>query len=157
MTRYLSRCRRAISALPMLEHAFSSWLAGALLPTALSSDADHGGLAQGMPRAKTLLLLLPTLTATSYGSSQNGSPHDGREAFAGKGKPSLRRLLPTLTASRATYGQKNGVTYATAQGMAGGPLNPAWLEWYMGFPEGWTESGHSATRSSRNARKSLGK
>lgn len=32
---------------------------------------------------------------------------------------------------------------------AGGPLNPTWVEWLMGFPDGWTDSEASATPSSR--------
>jgi len=32
---------------------------------------------------------------------------------------------------------------------ASGQLNPTWVEWLMGFPLGWTDCGHSATRSSR--------
>jgi len=57
--------------------------------------------------------LLPT--------SQNGSPHDGRESFRGKGKPSLetmakRGMLPTMTRADAGAGArdltkpKNGMT-----------------------------------------------
>lgn len=40
----------------------------------------------------------------------------------------------------------------------GRPLNPAWCEWDMGFPEGWTDLGSepSETRSSHSARKSRG-
>ncbi len=30
----------------------------------------------------------------------------------------------------------------------GGPLNPTWVEWLMGFPEKWTDLEHSATPSS---------
>jgi hypothetical protein len=33
----------------------------------------------------------------------------------------------------------------------GGPLNPTWVEWLMGFPLGWTDSADSATPSSPNA------
>lgn len=36
----------------------------------------------------------------------------------------------------------------------GGPLNPTWVEWLMGFPLGWTELKDSATPSSRKSRKS---
>jgi len=74
--------------------------------------------------------LLPTLTAQSYGSNRGGSA--GRE-----GQP-VRPSLNTL---------------------AGGPLNPTWCEWFMGFPEGWTEldAEHSATPSFRSARRSSGK
>lgn len=48
--------------------------------------------------------LLPTPTASSYGSSGNGCPGDGREEYAHKGTPSLeamakRGLLPTPCAS----------------------------------------------------------
>lgn len=34
----------------------------------------------------------------------------------------------------------------------GGPLNPAWVEWLMGYPVGWTDLGDSATPSSRKSR-----
>jgi hypothetical protein len=34
---------------------------------------------------------------------------------------------------------------------AGGSLNPTWVEWLMGFPLGWTDLGHSETRSSRKS------
>jgi hypothetical protein len=36
---------------------------------------------------------------------------------------------------------------------AGGQLNPTWVEWLMGFPLGWTDSGASAMRSSRRSPK----
>lgn len=50
----------------------------------------------GSPRGE----MLPTPTASSYGSSQNGDPGDGRGRFAQAGKPSLETLakmgkLPT--------------------------------------------------------------
>jgi hypothetical protein len=61
--------------------------------------------------------LWPTPTASRYGSGQNGNPRDGREAYKGKGKPSLDTLARR----------------------AGGRINPAWEEKLMGFPVGWTE------------------
>lgn len=39
---------------------------------------------------------------------------------------------------------------------AGGPLNPTWVEWLMGFPLGWTDLPHWATRSSRKSRNGSG-
>lgn len=30
----------------------------------------------------------------------------------------------------------------------GGPPNPTWVEWLMGFPTGWTDVAHSETPSS---------
>ncbi len=35
----------------------------------------------------------------------------------------------------------------------GGPLNPTWVEWLMGFPPGWTDCGPSATPSSPRSSK----
>ena len=35
----------------------------------------------------------------------------------------------------------------------GGPLNPTWVEWLMGFPLGWTDLKRSGMRSSRRWRK----
>jgi hypothetical protein len=35
----------------------------------------------------------------------------------------------------------------------GGQLNPTWVEWLMGFPLGWTDCEHLATRSSRRSSK----
>jgi hypothetical protein len=38
--------------------------------------------------------------------------------------------------------------------VAGGSLNPTWVEWLMGFPLGWTALDASATPSSRKSSKS---
>lgn len=58
----------------------------------------------------------PTPTASRYGSTNNGCPHDGREAYATRGTPSL---------------------WQTAR-LEGGDLNPEWVEQLMGFKRGWT-------------------
>jgi len=58
----------------------------------------------------------PTPTASRYGSTNNGCPHDGREAYATRGTPSL---------------------WQTARD-EGGDLNPEWVEQLMGFERGWT-------------------
>jgi len=39
----------------------------------------------------------------------------------------------------------------------GGQLNPAWVEWLMGYPLGWTDCGDSGTPSSRKSRNGSGK
>jgi len=57
--------------------------------------------------------LLPTPTATQYGTTNNGKRSDGT-TFATAGTPSLSTLV-------------------------GGPLNPQWIEWLMGWPIGWTD------------------
>lgn len=79
--------------------------------TPRSSDAERGrdgrrgpeSQRQGGPCLMEQLLEWPTPTAASYGTSNNGSPRDGRrEAFATAGKPSLegcaREDWPTPTA-----------------------------------------------------------
>jgi len=43
-----------------------------------------------------------------------------------------------------------------AKAMAGGALNPTWVEWLMGFPLGWTVCDALGTRSSRRSSKSSG-
>jgi hypothetical protein len=38
---------------------------------------------------------------------------------------------------------------------ADGALNPAWVEWLMGFPAGWTDLDHSETPSSQKSQSAL--
>jgi hypothetical protein len=95
---------------------------------------------------KECLSLLPTPSASRYGTSNNGNPGDGRDQYALKGKQSLwsmarNGLLPIPTVkgnyAKATPGDsKGGDGLAT---VVGGPLNPQFLEHLMGFPIGWTE------------------
>lgn len=85
--------------------------------------------------------LLPTPTASSYGSNQGGAA--GR---VGKVRYSLeqmarRGLLPTPTASRRSGLQSHGRNAVL------GRMNPRFLEWMMSFPIGWTRSGPLAMQS----------
>lgn len=54
-----------------------------------------------------------------------------------------RGLLPTLTRHAATRGSGESTTREGGPSLntviGGGPLSPRWLEWFMGFPDGWTE------------------
>jgi hypothetical protein len=55
-----------------------------------------------------------------------------------------RRLLPTLSASsyganRGGAARRKGQVRPSLRTLAGAPLSPTWCEWFMGFPEGWTE------------------
>lgn len=63
----------------------------------------------GHRRLKKLFEFLPTPTASSYGSNRGGAA--GR---VGKTRKSL-------------------------SGVLGGPENPEWREWLMGWPIGWTD------------------
>lgn len=68
--------------------------------------------------------LLPTPTASRYGSGQNGDPGGGRAQYKGKGKASLW--------TRAQRGD--------LPGHPRGPLSLSYLEWMMGFPIGWASA-----------------
>ena len=58
-----------------------------------------------------------------------------------KGKGSGLWPTPTVQDSRNNGGpaqhRRNTIPL---NALAGGPLNPEWVEWLMGFPTGWTES-----------------
>lgn len=81
---------------------------------------------------------LPTPTATEYGVNQSASTN-------AKARPSLstmarKNLWPTPTVC-GNYNRK-GASKTSGDGLAtvaGGPLNPKWVEWLMGYPLGWTE------------------
>ncbi len=141
----------------MSAHAFSS--SGAL-PTVTASGAERGGrgdllaVVRGRPM-RHHSAVLPTLTTKSSHRQQNASGD----------RVSLQQrvhLLPTPTATMTVKGNYNraGSSPRAGDGLAtrigAGPLNPQWLEWLMGFPDGWTENVHSGTQSSRSARKSSG-
>ncbi len=107
--------------------------------------------------------LFPTPTAASYGTGQNGCPHDGREKFAGAGAPSLSTIAknwPTATVSDKTSSRRHGYMHTghsgttlndaidshhqvegtTTDGEPTSPpvvLNPRFVEALMGFPPGW--------------------
>jgi hypothetical protein len=112
--------------------------------------------------------LLPTPSATSYGSNQGGGA--GRIGPVRHSLQSMARhnLWPT---PRATDGDKGtrtqeGAKREMARGrnfdpgmvaaMDGGALNPTWVEWLMGFPLGWTDLGASETHLSRRSRSGSG-
>ena len=95
--------------------------------------------------------LLPTPTATTYGSTNNGRRGDGT-TYKTAGKPSLatmarNNLWPTPTTQDAKNNggpsqQNRNTPLLNAQ--AGGPLSPTWVEWLMGWPLEWTALDASA-------------
>jgi len=66
----------------------------------------------------------------------------GASATSGDGLATAVKKFPTPTAHNAKEGahpseyERNCPTLATH---AGGPLNPMWIEWLMGWPLGWTD------------------
>jgi hypothetical protein len=76
--------------------------------------------------------LLPTPTASGGGSNKSPGPNAVR-------RPSLQTMARHnlwLTPTASSY--KTGGNRPHLRGVAGGPLNPTWVEWLMGWPLGWT-------------------
>ena len=93
-----------------------------LTPTLRASDGEKGGRGEllhfqkcGKPRGK----LTPTLTASA--ADRGAESIEKRKQRKGGHSPTINDV----------------VAHSQAQG--GGVLNPTWCEWYMGFPEGWSE------------------
>lgn len=86
-------------------------------------------------------LLLPTLTVCGNYNAK------GASATSGDGLATvLKRMLPTLVArdykhpGRSRMDRTGGTHGECLPQEIGGPLNPDWCEWFMGWPVGWTES-----------------
>lgn len=106
---------------------------------------------------------LPTPTATDarkgYASAPGPGNARGRQTLSGAVQA---RLWPTpkATASgpdfararRAGSGGDDLPTAVAREQRAPGQLNPAWVEWLMGFPIGWTALPPSATPYCRRSR-----
>lgn len=99
-----------------------------------------------------LALLMPRTGATGFGLWRTPTAEDcANRKFArnSRGEPKLSaqvKLWPTPHANcstgAGTQGRDGGLNLQTA---AGGSLNPAWVEWLMGYPIGWTDLKGSAT------------
>ncbi|KKN81071.1 hypothetical protein LCGC14_0322900 [marine sediment metagenome] len=88
-------------------------------------------------------------------SSPSG-PDFARASRPGTGSDDLATAVarfPTPTSTDAIKGG-NVSPRRGAMGLSetlGGQLNPTWIEWLMGFPEGWTDLEGSPTPSSRKS------
>lgn len=127
--------------------------------TYASKEAMDAHLARGkqlsLPNQIRHPHLWPTPRACSSMSAKMtpklaAHPHPNLETVV------ARTMWPTPTAHNAKEGAfpaeylRNTPTLAA---MAGGRLNPTWVEWLMGFPSGHTDCEFSAMRSSRKSQK----
>jgi site-specific DNA-cytosine methylase len=131
-----------------------------LLPTATAKDAKASRNASAIrsPDAKPVN---PGETLTDYVDPTNG----GRLPFGAGGPAPEGRLLPTPIATDgekvstgtlarlAQFGERtapgdvrddrapraDGVVQNAPRKASSGRLNPAWVEWLQGFPQGWSE------------------
>lgn len=91
-----------------------------LLPTPRASDGEKGGQNQmsgGKPALAAIVAMFPTPTAQDAKNSTLPPSQQDRDTVPG-------HLLRTG---------------------ASGQLNPQWVEWLMGYPDGWTDLEPSAT------------
>jgi hypothetical protein len=160
-----------------------------LLPTPQASDPEQGaieypedriirkgntfrrisssGKDRGLGLSRTIQMI-PTLTkADAHG-------HGYQKQKNGTKTLTIAGLLPTVTTPRPHDSEKTAGVYIPSQNQVdltvilgknhGLKLQPAFAEWMMGFPEGWTalnasempSSQRKSTRSSKRSRKSKG-
>jgi hypothetical protein len=157
---------------------------GSLLPTPEASNTKAIALRSAGRSPRNFLAPLPTPTARMYGSNQSASsgaavrpslaqmarqnnwptPRATDADRGGRGdliqavrgnSNSHFKMYPTPDASPHKYRLKcDSQQSKSLNGLAGGQLNPTWVEWLMGFPLEWTALKPSATPSSRKSRKS---
>ena len=162
--------RREPAGLPTNANASGSW------PTPRRTDGDRGGRGDllqavrgrtnqggGMGRVGPVRPSLQTMARRGLWPTPKASPSGpdyARANRAGSGGDDLVTAVARLerfktpTAAPASHGGGGGELHKQVQG--GGPLNPEWVEWLMGFPMGWTAMPPSAAPSSRKSRSGSG-
>ncbi len=140
--------------------AFLPTLSASMVTIADMEQARYAGHDPQRPKYRDAGSL-PTLQARDYRSGKTRTSY-------GNSRP-LNEVLPTLRSSDGEKGGRGDLIRSMrqetpnshfanvapknkSQDRDGGPLNPAWCEWYMGFPIGWTELEDSETPSSRKSR-----
>lgn len=91
----------------------------------------------------TAVHLLPTPTARDW---KDGSAKACANVTTNGLLGRVVHMLPTPTANRWDGLQSHGVNVVE------GSLNPDWVEWLMGYPEGWTDIS-TASQTSRESPK----
>lgn len=92
------------------------------------------------------------------------NPETGRKSWAILGKSAHSTMVPCRVKPVASLARRSERSQASIDrgggkmlgNVIGGPLNPEWVEWLMGWPIGHTESNASATARSHCARQPRG-
>jgi hypothetical protein len=153
-------------SLTFFDRATSSWrtFATSLLATAADGSEEFSGTwpRAGMTRngtASRLAPLAPLTGGTASGllptpSAVSGTIGAARRAGRGRCARACRRWPPRtcghVGAGDAADADRESPGRPAAHGVnvVSGSLNPAWVEWLMGFPTGWTDLEPSETPSS---------
>ena len=126
-----------------------------------TATATANQLAPSMMKHKGVRNLLPTPRASDADKGGRGE----LRSQVNKGRP--RGMLPTPDArdwkDNGPLGDPSAHQQTLGRAVIGGPLNPTWVEWLMGFPSGWTDLDASvtpscpskSTQSSRQSRDAL--
>lgn len=123
-----------------VEKDLDTFLAKHLAPRS-TKGGSHG---PNLTTYVKLVARVPTSTAEDDGNNQSPSPG----ATVRPSLSALVRRVPTPTTQDAS---NNGAPSQLDRNTkplnaeVGGPLNPEWVEWLMGWPIGWTDCTASAT------------
>ena len=122
---------------PICAKGFGFSASDPLLPSLTTGGLDGGSNSRKAWKKRGGLL--PTLSATSYGSNQGGGAGRVGPVRYSIEQMAKRGMLPSLTASDHRYRQASGNWQGNdLVSRLGGKLNPTWCDWYQGFPIGWT-------------------
>lgn len=120
-----------------------------------ASAKSGDGLATAVSKAETEKPIFPTPTQTDahkgYASPPGETNDRGRQTLSG----AVNAGFKTPTAAPFSHGGSGGELHKQVA-PNGGPLNPPWVAWLMGFPIDWTSLPPSATPSSRRSRSGSG-
>lgn len=113
-------------------------------PTPLATDwRGSKTFGNGVMKLPGFVAKFPTPTAsdaTSGGRHGNGSLKlQGAVALFPTPKARDGKDTGTVPPSRQQDPGKDTLGQRVARDGDGGPLNPTWVEWLMGFPNGWTD------------------
>ncbi len=116
------------------------------------ADATGGRTTKGKRRpnecglAKAATMWPTPTTADSHGHAQVGWAKTPGQTGGTTLTGAVRFGTPTARNQVRSQSHRTGRTPNPGE-TAGGPLNPTWVEWLMGFPLGWTDSKPLATES----------
>ena len=111
------------------------------------SKAHAGTSLTDYVRGSSSIPRLPTPTAARYGRNKGGSNPTGPERISLDTMASRGQWPTPTTQDSSNNGGPSQAERNTPplNCVAGGKLNPRWVEWLMGWPIGWASCEHSET------------